>query len=155
MITQEYLKSVLHYNEITGVFTWKVSNSKKLKVGSIAGWYNTRGYVQITIKNKKYTAHRLAWLYMYGTDPKAQIDHVNGNKEDNRIDNLREVNNRENNQNKTVHRNGRLVGYSLHKNTKKYQARVNVNKKVIHIGLYNTPQEAHEAYVKKLKELGL
>ena len=98
MITQEYLKSILDYNLDTGIFTWKVNKSKRSNIGDVAGWsYN--GYVSIEIDNKPYKAHRLAWLYVYGEIPKNLIDHVNNNRADNRISNLRKATYQENSEN--------------------------------------------------------
>ena len=92
MITQEELKELLDYNPETGLFTWNVYNNIKNK--TTAGTFND-GYIQIKIKQKIYQAHRLAWLYVYGEWPKGQIDHINGIRDDNRIENLRDVTNRE------------------------------------------------------------
>ena len=107
MITQEYLKSVLSYDPETGIFTWKYRQGL---IGKKISW-NTRysekqagtidpvGYLGIAIEYKRYYAHRLAWLYMTGELPKKYIDHLNGNKSDNRFLNLREATNSENQQN--------------------------------------------------------
>ena len=101
MITQEYLKSVLYYDKDTGLFTWKISNKKgHVKEGKLAGSKDNRGYVKIQINKKDYTAHRLAWFYIYGEWPKQVIDHINRIKFDNRIENLRDVSVLENNKNR-------------------------------------------------------
>lgn len=96
-MTQQQLKEILHYNPNTGAFTWKICPRKSIKEGSIAGRLSR--YIQIQYKGKKYYAHRLAWLYMYGKLPKNQIDHINRDKTDNRISNLRDVTHFENQQN--------------------------------------------------------
>ena len=98
MITQEYLKSILDYNCDTGIFTWKVNKSKRSKAGSIAGWHDN-GYTRIEIDGKAYKAHRLAWLYVYGELPEVLIDHVNSNRSDNRLCNLRQATYQENSEN--------------------------------------------------------
>lgn len=153
MITQSELKSILHYSLETGVFTWKTprsNNSIKInyKVGTLQN-----GYLHIHLNYKRYLAHRLAWLYVYGTWPNGMLDHINGNKEDNRIINLRESCNRKNQQNQYKHREGHLVGTTFHKKAKKWRARIRVNKQLISLGLYNTQLEAHKAYLNKLKEV--
>lgn len=153
MITQEYLKKLLHYDENTGIFTWLVSKAKRIQVGSVAGYITPRGYIYINIDKKLYLAHRLAWLYIYGTWPINQIDHINGIKNDNRIENLRDVTVRKNSQNKKIHRNGKLVGCYFNKNNKKWRAKIQIKNKDYHLGLYNTEQEAHEAYLKFLNNL--
>lgn len=153
MITQEELKELLEYDENTGIFTWKISTNFKIKIGDIAGSLQIRGYRQITINKKRYLAHRLAWLYVYGEWSKGQIDHINGIRDDNRIENLRVVTPRENNQNQKCHRDGKLVGATYSKSSKKWQAAIRVKGKLKHLGCYNTELEAHEAYLKFLNNL--
>jgi hypothetical protein len=88
MITQSKLKSIVNYNETTGVFTW-AKNRKRCTTGSIAGSICSNGYIYININYKKYLAHRLAWLYIHGEFPENEIDHIDGNKANNSIENLR------------------------------------------------------------------
>lgn len=152
MITQKELKERLQYNENTGIFTW-LKKTKKIKIGAIAGGLNVHGYIIIQINGKPYSAHRLAWLYIHGEWPKNQIDHINGIKNDNRIENLRDIIHRENQQNTHKHRNGKLVGCNFHKPAKKWQAKIQIKNKDYHLGLYNTELEAHEAYLKFLNNL--
>lgn len=150
MLTQEYLQSILDYNKDTGIFTWlKFRASNKVKPGDIAGTVNKRKYRYISINNKDYKAHRLAWLYVYGTWPKNNIDHINGDPSDNRIENLRDVTQVVNAKNMIMHRNGKLLGTSFHKPTNKWRSFIMLNKKFKHLGLYNTQQEAHEAYLRE------
>jgi len=106
MITQEKLKKLLYYNKDTGFFVWKkdIFNLNKYKVanqGDIAGCISSGGYIQISIGGKCYSAHRLAWLYEFGHFPKLQIDHINRVRDDNRIDNLRDVSGKVNMSNKS------------------------------------------------------
>lgn len=155
MLTQEFLKQHLSYNKDTGLFTWLKINkyTKKIKIGDIAGSLDIDGYLRIGIFYKPYLAHRLAWLYVYGEWPKNQIDHINGIRNDNRIENLRDVSQRENCQNRLIHRNGKLVGSWFDKTKNKWQATIRINKKQINLGYYTTQQEAHEAYLKFLNKL--
>lgn len=154
MITQEYLKSILQYNENTGEFIWlnPVSNNK-IKIGQIAGSVYNNGYINITINYKRYKAHRIAWLYIYGYLPNNNIDHINGNKIDNKIENLRDVSQRYNCQNYDSHRNGKLVGASYHKRDKKWLSYIRISGKLKSLGYYNTEIEAHNAYLAKLETL--
>ncbi len=105
MITQARLKELLHYNPDTGVFTWKVRTANRIQIGDEAGcrWaYERTHYLKLGIDGALYYAHRLAWLYIHGSLPKLQIDHIDGDGLNNRISNLRDVTSREN------RRNGRL-----------------------------------------------
>lgn len=95
-LTQEELKEVLTYDPETGVFIWKVRPGYRVKVGDKAGCVGADGYSQIAYKGKLRKTHRLAWLYMTGKYPKEDIDHINGDKSDNRWDNLREASRQEN-----------------------------------------------------------
>jgi hypothetical protein len=90
MLNQKTLKKYLNYDPETGVFKRKI-NSGKAKIGDVAGGINGSGYICIRINSVKYRAHRLAWLYVHGKFPDNQIDHINRVKNDNRIDNLRDV----------------------------------------------------------------
>lgn len=95
-LTQERLREFLHYDPESGAFWWKVPSSIRARgerAGSLAG---ASGYRRISIKKKSYAAHRLAWLYIYGTWPTNEIDHINGVRDDNRIKNLRDVSGAEN-----------------------------------------------------------
>ena len=101
MITQEQLKELLHYNPDTGIFTWKRRPSNRVSVGDNAGHLNRDGYIDLTVNGFKQGAHRFAWLYIYGFLPLGHIDHINGNRSDNRIVNIRDGTQLENNKNKS------------------------------------------------------
>ncbi len=98
-LTAEYLRSILHYDQETGIFTWKVRTARRVKAGDVAGCSDGDGYRLIKVQSRLYKAHRLAWLYIHGSWPKDQIDHINRIRTDNRIANLREVSNKQNLQN--------------------------------------------------------
>lgn len=158
MITQEKLKESLDYNPTTGKFFWKVKRNGTKGIGSEAGNTSKKGYVFIRLDNKPYLAHRLAWLYTYGEWPTQQIDHKNGQRDDNAIDNLRSVSNRENACNRTQHRNGHLPGVSYHKSEKRkksWMSRIRIKKDIIFLGYFETEIEAHEAYVTARKHYGV
>ena len=152
-ITQEELQAVLDYDENTGIFTWKVAAARSVKAGDEAGGINNTGYRRIRIEGKRYQAHRLAWLYMTGSFPINHIDHIYGNKLDNRIANLRDVPTRENQQNTKNHRNGKLVGCSWNKQHKKWHAQIGINGKNKHLGYYETELDAHNAYMLALNKI--
>lgn len=155
ILTQNELKSILHYNPETGLFTWLISNSKRVKVGDVAGSLSN-GYVLICFNKKNYLGHRLAWLYMMGAWPKDQIDHVNGIKNDNHWCNVREATVEENQQNrKNAKKNSAssLLGVSWHKKANKWQVYISANKKSKYLGLFENKQEAYEAYLDKKREI--
>lgn len=137
MLTQNKLKSVLHYCSDSGVFTWtNPSKHVKYHKGKTAGKVAKNGYVYIGIMGKAYLAHRLAWLYMYGAFPNDQIDHINGNTVDNRMSNLRDVSNLENSRNMKRQINNTSGVTGVHKSTKrdKWVAKIKVKGKVIALG---------------------
>lgn len=153
-ITQSKLHSILDYDPDTGIFTWKIAKGKS-KIGKIAGNTNSRGYIRIMINSKQYLAHRLAWLYVNGEMPN-QIDHINRNKSDNYISNLRNVSNIENHMNKGIFSNNKvsMSGIEFNKNAKKWRVRIQKEGKRFLIGYFNDLQEAKEARMKAQKELG-
>jgi|694.fasta_scaffold28737_8 hypothetical protein len=137
-LTQEYLKSILDYNLDTGIFTWKVSKANRTKVGDVAGWsYN--GYREIEINNKAYKAHRLAWLYVYGEMPKNLVDHIDGNRSNNKISNLREATYQENSENyKTPKTNKSGVkNVSWYKSLNKWVVSISIRKTKKTVGYYD------------------
>ena len=144
ILTQYRLKSLLNYNPTTGIFT-RVGN------GNVAGSINSEGYRNVYVEHKLYKAHRLSWLYVYGKWPKDQLDHINNNRADNRICNLRECNNRLNQQNleksKTNNKCG-LLGVFFCKRTQKYCASIRNYGKLKHLGYFEDKFVAHEAYLK-------
>ena len=154
-MTQDELKQILFYCAITGHFTWLVSNSNSVTVGTRAGTPKKPGYRQVKINNKRYYEHRLAWLYHYGYLPTKQIDHINGDRSDNRITNLREATPAENSQNKGKNKTNTsgYTGVSLDKVSGKLRAQIQKDGKKIFLGLFNTPEEGHEAYLKAKAKL--
>lgn len=142
----------LRYEETTGKFYWIRRVTSFRSPGEEAGSVNTDGGIIIEYCGKRWHASRLAWYFMYGAFPTLLIDHINGNRGDNRICNLREVTLRENNQNKKVHRSGRLVGTYKRPNGK-WSAKIKINLKTLHLGTYETEQEAADKYQEALAYL--
>ena len=89
-LTAERLREVMSYDPETGVLTWRKKTGRKgrVVVGRAAGNYDPDGYICVRIDRKNYKAHRLAWLYVYGTWPDNRIDHIDGIKDNNAITNL-------------------------------------------------------------------
>lgn len=145
MISQSELKQILTYNKDTGIFTW-VNSGKGRNINKV-GNIDSYGYLRIHILGKTYKAHRLAWLYIYGQFPKNLIDHLDGDKSNNKINNLQDVTPLKNSRNKKSHRNGHLLGTSFNKKCKKWSAQIR-----IHLGYFDSKEEAHKAYLLKCKE---
>ncbi|WP_430318310.1 HNH endonuclease [Pseudomonas nitroreducens] len=80
---------LLSYDGLTGEFRWKVKPARRISAGAVAGCLDGKGYWQIRVFGKRHFAHRLAWELFYGVKPTGEIDHKNGVKTDNRIENLR------------------------------------------------------------------
>lgn len=155
-LTADRLRDILDYSPTTGVFTWKAGGAGTGGPGSVAGCVNDKGYVTIKLLGRTRNAHRLAWLYVYGKFPNDQIDHLNGIRNDNRILNLREATQSQNNCNLRLARsdsNTGLLGAHWHKRTKKFAAQIQVKGKKEHLGYFNTAEEAHQAYLAAKREL--
>jgi hypothetical protein len=142
-ITQEYLKSILSYDQGTGVFTWLLKTSNRVKVGMQAGTLRNNGYLKINLNGQLYYVHRLAWLYVTGEWPKNNIDHINGAKDDNRWVNLREATHSQNNRNRASY-GKQTLGKSIYKHRGKFTVRVS-------LGTFDTINEAEETRDKFLK----
>ena len=125
---------------------WKVVDNKKN--------HNT-GYCQVNFNGIMVRYHVIIWILSTGNDiPEGmEIDHINGNKIDNRIENLRLVTNRQNQQNQKKHREGQLVGCYFDKSNGKYQANIQISKKKVFLGRYKTEQEAHKVYTIACKHI--
>jgi hypothetical protein len=127
----------LNYNYPNG--KWTVVKNRKNQ---------NDGYCQVWLNRGTVMYHNIIWVLSTGEDiPQGlEIDHINGDRIDNRIENLRVVSHRQNNQNKGIHRKGHLVGAGFYKRYGKYRARIRINSKLIFLGYFKTEQEAHEAY---------
>lgn len=144
-LTAHELRGLLHYSPETGVFTWR-ANTRNSKSGDIAGNVHGRGYRRIKINGTLYKAHRLAWLYVYGQWPDGQVDHINRDKTDNRIANLREASNGQNQANSIARGKSRFKGVSFSKANRKWRAAIKKNGNYKHIGFFKCEVEAARAY---------
>jgi HNH endonuclease len=148
-MTQNELMKALSYDEETGAFHWKVSSNNRIKIGDIAGSVSKRtGYIQIKINLKLHQAHRLAWLYVYGELPKNEIDHIDHNRTNNSISNLREVTRQENSRNTKIRSNNSsgVTGVSWNKQTFRWHVRIHdLSGDDKHIGYFINFVDAREA----------
>ena len=153
-LTVEEAKEYLVYNKITGAF-YRLKAGSGYHSGDVAGHVNTLGYCIIKIKGKAYKAHRLAWLFCHDEWPTKQIDHIDGNKLNNKITNLRDVSTMENCGNRKIHRSGHLVGTRCYKckGGDRWRAIIRKGAKRVYLGTYDTPEEAHKAYLLARKKL--
>lgn len=153
-LTADYVKSILNYDPVSGIFIW-IKPRPKIKIWSIAGGITELGYVKIKIDGKKYLAHRLAYLYMTGEWPKDEIDHVNMIRSDNRWENLRAATRSQNfgNQKKYKSNKSGIKGVSWDKECSKWLAQIQVDKKKIKLGRFDNIEDAENAYAKAALEL--
>jgi len=143
-LTQEYVRELFDYDPETGVLTWKQSLNNRAPVGSYAGSIGADGYLGVGISKKRYRYHRIIWLWVHGYVPENQIDHINQDKADNRLSNLREVSqvcNMRNTGNAKNNTSG-VKGVTWWKKRKKWGASLMVNGKTRHLGIYDSFDDA-------------
>lgn len=150
------LKAALNYDPDTGVLTWKTALKNQIRPGLPADSSNGDGYLRVCFNGKKLYAHRAAWAIHYGVWPDGLIDHIDGDKSNNRIRNLRVVNRRENAQNRTRasrHSKTGLLGVrSPSGRSRRFEAVIRFDGKQRSLGYFATAQEAHEAYLSAKSE---
>ena len=148
-LDQQTLKDMLTYDPGTGVFTWNIKAGNRSK-GSFAGTKMSEGYLCVGVRKTRYYLHRLAWLYVYGTMPDGLIDHINGIRTDNRIENLRDVSVTDNVQNIRVAKKDSksgVLGVSWAKKSKKWRASIRINGVCKSLGHFDDIEDAKNAYV--------
>ena len=153
MLTQKRLKEIIDYCPNTGLFN-RIDKKESLKVGTVG----SHGYMVVKVDGKLYRAHRLVWLFVYGKWPNNQIDHIDGNKQNNILSNLRDVTRSDNMCNKNKCRsdnNTGLLGVMWLKRERKYTARIHVNGKSKSLGYFDDKYKAHLAYVEAKKKYHL
>jgi len=150
----ESAKFLYEYDSTNGSFTWKNRKGPNARIvlGSTAGHRAKDGYIHIRVCSRLFLAHRVAWALCYGEWPRGMIDHINGERDNNRINNLRVVSPRENSHNMRIHREGAIVGAFYDKTRKLWRSAIVVNGKTVDLGRYKTQEEAHTTHVKALAE---
>jgi len=144
---KQWCSESYEYNQDTGIFTWKRKPCNTVNAGDVAGSKNAIGYLQLMVCNKKYSAHRIAWLISYGEWPDV-IDHINGDRSDNRIKNLRNTDMTGNARNKCIQKNNKsgYKGVSFDKINKKWVAYIIGDGKHINLGRFSNVEDAAYAY---------
>jgi hypothetical protein len=155
-ISYNRLIELVDYDFETGLFTRKKAVGRSFEA-RVLGYQKNNGYVAFTLDSKKYYAHRLAWLFVHKKFPTHDVDHIDGNRANNKISNLRDIPRSLNLENtikaKSSNKSTGLIGSYLHEPTGKFMSRIQVNKKDKYLGLYETAQLAHEAYMNAKKQL--
>lgn len=143
------LMSFLEYQSGTGKFIWIRRPANRCRIGAAAGYIHRHGYIEIEFRGRVYQAHRLAWLFVYGCWPKYEVDHINGVRNDNRINNLRDATKSQNQHNRkrwSKKTSSRHKGVCFHKATGKWVADIQCNHKRVHLGLFVSEEDAAKAY---------
>lgn len=143
-MTQERLRELVHYNPETGLLYRKKITGGSVKVGDVVGAPHSEGYIQCRVDNVKDYAHRFIWLYVYGYWPKGTIDHINRNRADNRLCNIREATYTENNHNKSISKNNTSghPGVYWSERDGKHRVQITIQRKNIYIGSFKCKEEA-------------
>lgn len=155
-LTAARLRELLHYDPETGVFTRLTRSAWNVVRGSNAGTVTRQGYIQISVDGRSYLAHRLAILFVRGEFPECEVDHIDGVKSNNALLNIRCVDLFVNHQNiRSAHKDNKtgFLGVSFRKDVGKFSANIYSNSRNVPLGWFETPQEAHAAYVEAKRRL--
>jgi hypothetical protein len=149
VLTADLVREYLSYNEATGAITWikRPYRLSAVRDGDKAGCATKAGYQVIRIGGANHLAHRIAWICFYGELPGSDIDHKNGDRADNRISNLRLATRAENCRNTKTQKNNKsgFKGVHLHKASGKWRASCKAGGKQLHLGTFNTAEDASSA----------
>lgn len=153
-LTPEVVRAMFTYDPDTGALHWRIRACAKVSPGARAGSLDVKGYLLVMVAGRRLRAHRLAWAHFYGRWPDGVIDHRDGVRTNNRIANLRDVTPEINAQNvRKVRNRFGLMGVKLDARTGRFAARVSVNQRSRYLGLYDTPEAAHAAYIAAKRDL--
>lgn len=152
-LTVERLRELLDYDPETGVLTWRTRTSNRVVKGAPAGW-NACGYVHVGVEGRNYLAHRLIWLHVYGSWPKHGVDHIDGNRSNNRLSNLRDIPQATNTENRRTSKPGNKAGrLGVAPSRKRWSAQIHLRGKKHHLGIFDTPEQAHQVYLEAKRRL--
>lgn len=154
ILTAERLRELLSYDPETGIFTRRVRRSSQA-AGTQAGWLGG-GYWHIKLDKRCYLSHRLAWLHVYSMWPTGEIDHIDADKTNNCIANLRDVSHSVNQQNIKRPQAGNISGHlgvTWHPANKRWQAAIRANGHLKYLGSFDSPEAAYVVYVEAKRRL--
>lgn len=149
ILTAEYLRDRLSYDKDTGALIYRAQRGKR-KAGDRADRKSLHpaGYWRVCLMGDWFWAHRVVWLYLYGGWPQHDVDHINGDKSDNRECNLRSVSHSENQQNRVAASKSSKTGVlGVQQKGTRYQASITVDGACRRIGSFSTKEAAHAAYL--------
>lgn len=161
-LTAEHIRSVLDYDPATGILTWRERTDLPLgrtrnawngrNAGKVAGCVAPSGYLVVRLHDRLYRAHRIAWFHYYGEWPDGWIDHANRDGTDNRIANLRVATRAQNNANSIGLRGSASGLKGAYRAGDRWESKLKVDGRPRYLGVFDTPEEAHEAYMEAARE---
>lgn len=152
-LSAEYVRSRLDYDPETGQFRWKPDIGIRT-AGRAAGWIKDNGYVVIDIDKKKHYAHRLAWLYVYGEWPPSNVDHIDRDRQNNRIGNLRLADHFLNGGNANLSKRNKsgFKGVHWRSDKRRWSAEIRAHGRRVRLGYFDTAESAADAYAKAARK---
>lgn len=152
MLTQERLKRLLDYDPATGKFLWLEDRSNVIRAGMAAGSLTNSGYITIQVDGRAYRASRLAHLWMTGRHPVPWCDHEDGDTQNDQWLNLREASRSQNAKNRKMNKNNQIGLKGVHAHKGRYKAQIQADGRKMGLGTFDTPEQAHAAYVVAAKQ---
>lgn len=154
--TIERVRHRLAYDPLTGVMTWRVPAGRwgRIPAGTVAGSQREDGYRFIFIDGRSYLLHRVIWFYVNGRWPENVIDHRDGNPDNNRLANLRDVTQEQNAGNQQRNRGRTVSGAFFLPSIEKWRASIRISRKNVVIGYFDDEQQARDAYDARRAALG-
>lgn len=155
-LTVERVRELFSYDPLTGVLTWNKQPRGRYKQSLTAGAKNTNGHLRTNIDGKAYYNHRIIWFMVYECWPSNEIDHINGNPEDNRLENLRDVSHRTNQENickPSINNSTGFLGVYWSARDRVFRSQIMTNRRWVCLGSFKDPEDAHQAYLTAKRKL--
>jgi HNH endonuclease/AP2 domain len=148
VISADEVRSMFSYDAATGMVTRIVCQGSRGQIGADVGSADLHGYRTVRIAKRSYKLHRIIWLWVYGVWPAGDVDHINGQRADNRLCNLRDVARRINLQNQSKAPNNKSTGVlGVYRDGARFYSRISMNNKSIHLGTFDAIEDARLAYL--------